>query len=405
MNKILHFITIFIIAGMLLFHHINTADAAFPASLQTFDTDRDGGLAVDVGWYEFGLPGVSHADKDMTKEEIKNIIKYANEGDAKNQFKLGTMYYAGQQIKQDYTAAFKWYRKAADQSNPLALNALGELYARGLGTKSDPDKALACFQAAAQQKIVTAIFNLGYIYSTGSYGQKTDIEKGISYYLQAADMGYPPAMLAMGRLQLNKRNMTEAYKWFCLADKYGNGTDFAKKDLADCALSINARQKDEAEKSAEAWKPQVSANYKKLPDLNGVWTYSFIPSKSLVYRFTIQLKEEKGFIKGHYKVETERFLQGITVLAEPDAAQIKNMEYGLNGKLQPDGSAVFKWYCYKYPSVTGNAVLEAGEGLTVLWTTETAAGDTAVHDAALPQLHKTVPMVRDKVKSIIDGTW
>lgn len=404
MNRTMRIFTFLLIAAAFVLQQINVANAAFPTSLQTFDINRDGGLAVDVGWYELELTGGSASEQEMTKEEIKNIIKCANEGDAKNQFQLGTMYYAGQQIKQDYAAAFKWYKMAADQLHPLALNALGELYARGLGTKSDPGKALACFEAAAQQRIVTAFFNLGYIFSTGSYGQKIDAEKGMFYYLQAADMAYAPAMLAAGRLQLSKKNTAEAYKWFYLADKYSNGAAFAKKDLETCAAYMKPFLKDETEKLADAWKPQLSVNYKKLPDLNGSWAYSFMPRKSLVYRFIIQLKEKDGIVEGHYKVITERFLQGNTILAEPSITQIKNKEYGLKGEHQPDGSVILKWSSYNNPSVIGNALLEAGEGQTVLWTTQTIVSDNPEYPAALPQLQKPVTLTRDNSKPIVDGT-
>lgn len=310
------------------------------------------------------------------------------------------MYYAGSQRKQDYFYAFKWYKLAAEQEDPLALNALGELYARGLGTKRDYVKALACFQAAAKQNIVTALFNLGYIYNTGNYGQKLDKDKGMYYYLQAANLGYAPAMFTLGKIYCKDNDKLSGYKWLCLAEKYAQGIFTDKKDLAACKAFLTNLQKSEAEEWVDKWESQLFAEFKKVLELNGICVYSFMPYRSQVYRFVVELKEEDGKVLGHYKVVIERFLKGNIILVEPSDVQTKNKMYGLIGKRTKEGNVVFNWYNYSYSGVKGTAVVEAGEGQNILWTT-IASNDSK--RMGLPQVQKKVTMIKTNNEIVIDG--
>jgi TPR repeat protein len=47
------------------------------------------------------------------------------------------MYAKGQGVPQDYQAALKWYRRAAEQGNGSAQNNLGLMYERGRGVRQD----------------------------------------------------------------------------------------------------------------------------------------------------------------------------------------------------------------------------------------------------------------------------
>ena len=47
------------------------------------------------------------------------------------------MYNVGQGVAQNYTEAVKWYRRAAEQGNPVAQANLGRLYENGQGVQQD----------------------------------------------------------------------------------------------------------------------------------------------------------------------------------------------------------------------------------------------------------------------------
>ncbi len=61
------------------------------------------------------------------------VIEQAKAGDRVAQYKLGYDYYLGSGIAQDYVQAAVWWRKAADQGHPEAMNNLGVLYNSGKG--------------------------------------------------------------------------------------------------------------------------------------------------------------------------------------------------------------------------------------------------------------------------------
>jgi TPR repeat protein len=78
----------------------------------------------------------------------------AEQGNAAVQFNLGTLYYNGQGVPQDYVQARQWYEKAAAQGDANAQFNLGVLYYEGQGVLHDDVQAhmWACLAAANGHK-------------------------------------------------------------------------------------------------------------------------------------------------------------------------------------------------------------------------------------------------------------
>ncbi len=70
-------------------------------------------------------------------EAVKWSRKAAEQGNARAQFVLGTMYNNGQGVTQDYAEAVKWYRKAAEKGYARAQFSLGTMYGLGRGVTQD----------------------------------------------------------------------------------------------------------------------------------------------------------------------------------------------------------------------------------------------------------------------------
>jgi TPR repeat protein len=70
------------------------------------------------------------------------------------------VYQDGQGAKQDLKEAVKLFRKAADQGNAKAQSVLGTMYTEGQGAKQDLKKAVKWFQRAADQGHAYAQINL-----------------------------------------------------------------------------------------------------------------------------------------------------------------------------------------------------------------------------------------------------
>lgn len=75
----------------------------------------------------------------------------AEQGDAKAQFALGTMYRDGRGVAQDYAEALRWWRKAAELGVVDAQYALGNMYAGGSGIAQDAILAYMWYGIAALQ--------------------------------------------------------------------------------------------------------------------------------------------------------------------------------------------------------------------------------------------------------------
>jgi len=75
----------------------------------------------------------------------------AEQGDAKAQFALGTMYRDGHGVPQDYAETLRWWRKAAELGLVDAQFALGNMYAGDSGIAQDNILAHMWYSIATAQ--------------------------------------------------------------------------------------------------------------------------------------------------------------------------------------------------------------------------------------------------------------
>ncbi len=101
-------------------------------------------LALLVGLV--GLAAPVWADQHATV-----VRTLAEQGDAKAQFALGTMYRDGQGVDRDYAEALSWWVKAAEQGVVDAQYALGNAYSGGTGIARDNVLAYMWYDIAAAQ--------------------------------------------------------------------------------------------------------------------------------------------------------------------------------------------------------------------------------------------------------------
>ena len=83
------------------------------------------------------------------------------------QYKLGSSYYLGFGVLEDYEQAAAWIRKAANQGEPNAQGVLGTMYAYGHGVPLDQIRAGEWIRKATDQGELNAQYNLGLFYSSG----------------------------------------------------------------------------------------------------------------------------------------------------------------------------------------------------------------------------------------------
>lgn len=105
------------------------------------------------------------------------------------QHNIGTTYYFGRGVTQDYSQAYVWFRRAAEQGNADAEYCLGVLYDNGEGVAQDPAQAAAWLRKAAGEGNADAQLALGLAYKTGRGLPKDEAQA--AFWLRKAGGGNP----------------------------------------------------------------------------------------------------------------------------------------------------------------------------------------------------------------------
>jgi len=111
----------------------------------------------------------------------------AEKGHPEAQFLLGKAYHSGKGMEADLEEAEHWYRLAAAQHHPRALNNLGllEIHRRAYAAaRAHLEEALAL-----GLKLPT-LYNLGTTCTEGEWRSPNELEQGAAFFLQARAEGY-----------------------------------------------------------------------------------------------------------------------------------------------------------------------------------------------------------------------
>lgn len=125
----------------------------------------------------------------------------------------------------DYEAAFALYKKAADEGDPIAINALGVCYIQGKGIEKDVAKSIELYQKAAELNSLSALFNLARLYMNGQHVER-DEKKAVYFYSKAAEQGYQKAQFGLAECCKNgigmEKDIKKALYWYEKAAEQGN---------------------------------------------------------------------------------------------------------------------------------------------------------------------------------------
>ncbi|QIW16853.1 hypothetical protein A4G20_04905 [Pasteurellaceae bacterium RH1A] len=172
-------------------------------------------LALSVG---FSQTTLAQDFQNMNKERLSF---YAEGGNAEAQVYLGHKYY----LIQDYSEAFKWFKKAAEQRDMYAQYNLGVMYYRGEGVKQNYKQAFVWVKKAAEQGYKQAQFMIGHMYSTGE-GIKKNYEQAFMWLKKAAEQGHKDAQSDIGTMYYAgegiKQNYEQAFIWLKKAAEHGD---------------------------------------------------------------------------------------------------------------------------------------------------------------------------------------
>lgn len=200
-------------------------------------------------------------------EAAKWYRKAAEQGHAGAQFSLGKMYQAGVGVPKDVAETVKWCTKAAEQGHANAQSALGEIYSSGYGVPKDADAAVKWYTKAAEQGHPVAQNNLAVLYAAGK-GVAKDQAAAVKWYTKAAEQGYAIAQFNLGFIYLNGAGVPEdaavAAKWYTKAAEQGQ--EAAQFNLALMYSAGHGVPKDAA--AAVMWFTKAAEQGSTLAQLN-----------------------------------------------------------------------------------------------------------------------------------------
>ena len=164
-------------------------------------------------------------------QDIEQLRKAAEQGDAETQFSLGRIYFFGRGVPQDHKQAAKWYRQAAEQGHTKAQFMLGEMYARGSGVPWDYRETVKWYRRAAEAGDAGAHFKLGLMYEYGEGVPENEWEaekwyrEGVRRYRTAAEQGDVEAQYMLGSMYRTGKGVSqdhnEAMKWLRMSAEQG----------------------------------------------------------------------------------------------------------------------------------------------------------------------------------------
>lgn len=118
----------------------------------------------------------NHTDSEIN-DYLNSLEILAEHGDFEARNYIGTMYYSGRIVKQDYFKAKKLYEQASQEGSAQALINLGYIYyyAR-CGGEPDYEKAYCCFLRASKigddDEVTEALYKLSDMYEKGYFVKK-----------------------------------------------------------------------------------------------------------------------------------------------------------------------------------------------------------------------------------------
>ncbi|WP_051908389.1 NB-ARC domain-containing protein [Candidatus Odyssella acanthamoebae] len=190
------------------------------------------------------LGSINKKDDSAT---LKLLLEIAESSNSSVQVAVASFFELGAWVPQNYTIAFKWYAKAAEQGDALAQNNLGLMYSVGYGIEKDEVKAVELLTEAANQGLAGAQCNLGFMYLHGR-GVEKDESKAVEWFATAANQGLAIAQNNLGSMYAIGRGVekdeAKAIELYTKAADQGEAA--ALCDLGSMYATGRGVEKDEA---------------------------------------------------------------------------------------------------------------------------------------------------------------
>lgn len=128
---------------------------------------------------------------------VEEARMYAESGDARGEFLLGTLYWQGIGMPKNDSEAFHWFNKSAKQGDKWAMYNIGYLFYYGQGVATDYSQAAYWWGKASDQGFAPAQNSLASLYELGKGVPKSQSKK-IELLRKAANKNLGLAQTSLG---------------------------------------------------------------------------------------------------------------------------------------------------------------------------------------------------------------
>lgn len=202
-------------------------------------------------------------DRDI-KESVGYLKKAIENKNAYACYMLGSMYYEGLVVEQNFYDAAYWIEKAANADIMIAQTLLGHMYERGKGVTRDYQEAEKWYSRAAENGDACAQNHLANIYFDGRGNIQKNVPLAINLYKKSAKQDFGESQFMLGLLYLAGMNTgldnSEAYIWSSLAsrEKDSQFASTALEHKRTLAKQLSPDELKQAEKEISEWKPELN---------------------------------------------------------------------------------------------------------------------------------------------------
>lgn len=154
------------------------------------------------------------------------VMHAAQLGDADAQATLGQLLLDGRGIQKDEALALSWFRIAALQHHPMAINMIGRCLENGWGSQIDLAEAARHYRQASELGLDWGFYNYGQLLTRGR-GVEKDLSAAYNMFRQAAAKGHAKSMNLLGRFHhegvVVPQDIQQARQWY---QRSAEGGDF-----------------------------------------------------------------------------------------------------------------------------------------------------------------------------------
>lgn len=146
-----------------------------------------------------GQPGSEPPDiGENPRAYVRWVMHAAQLGDADAQATLAQLLLEGRGVQKDEALALSWFRIAARQRHPMAINMIGRCLENGWGCEIDLEDSARHYREAADMGLDWGLYNYGQLLTRGR-GVERDLGAAYELFRRAAAKGHAKSMNLLGR--------------------------------------------------------------------------------------------------------------------------------------------------------------------------------------------------------------